>query len=155
MTMDDNDFDYDICLLSDKFHNDYNGDKYPELMSKTGRPYLYLIIKSHYDDGFIAIPYRSHIRHKNAFLFKNTERSKRDSSGLDFTKMILIKDPEYIQDKKPILDKDEFKATIRYIDKIISKATKYLDDYVQYKENININSRIAKKYMYSTLKYFI
>lgn len=40
---------------------------------------------------YICVPFRSHIHHKNAFLFKNTERLKTDSSGLDYSKTVLIR----------------------------------------------------------------
>lgn len=44
---------------------------------------------------YICVPFRSHIHHKNAFLFKNTERSKADSSGLDYSKTVLIRPENY------------------------------------------------------------
>lgn len=44
---------------------------------------------------YICVPFRSHIHHKNAFLFKNTERSKTDSSGLDYSKTVLIRPEDY------------------------------------------------------------
>lgn len=44
---------------------------------------------------YICVPFRSHIHHKNAFLFKNTERSKIDSSGLDYSKTVLIRPEDY------------------------------------------------------------
>lgn len=44
---------------------------------------------------YICVPFRSHIHHKNAFLFKNTERTKTDSSGLDYSKTVLIRPEDY------------------------------------------------------------
>lgn len=44
---------------------------------------------------YICVPFRLHIHHKNAFLFKNTERSKADSSGLDYSKTVLIRPDDY------------------------------------------------------------
>lgn len=44
---------------------------------------------------YICVPFRSHIHHKNAFLFKNTERLKTDSSGLDYSKTVLINPEDY------------------------------------------------------------
>ena len=44
---------------------------------------------------YICVPFRSHIHHKNAYLFKNTERSKADSSGLDYSKTVLIRPEDY------------------------------------------------------------
>lgn len=44
---------------------------------------------------YICVPFRSHIHHKNALLFKNTERLKTDSSGLDYSKTVLIRPEDY------------------------------------------------------------
>lgn len=44
---------------------------------------------------YICVPFRSHVHHKNAFLFKNTERSKTNSSGLDYSKTVLIRAEDY------------------------------------------------------------
>lgn len=45
------------------------------------------------EDYLICIPFRSSIRHKEAFFFTNTNRSKRTRSGLDYKKTIIIKEP--------------------------------------------------------------
>ena len=44
-------------------------------------------------------------------MFKGTQRSKRTKSGLDYSKLVLIKDNEYLDNKKAIVDKDEFNET--------------------------------------------
>ena len=58
----------DICKLTEDFINDYPKAKYPELMNKLGCPYSCLLVdtKKNY---FICIPFRSHISHKNSFMF--------------------------------------------------------------------------------------
>lgn len=89
------DYDVEIRLLSQKFADDYPEKSFPELMLKHGRPYTCLLIDTH-EDYFICVPFRSSITHNTAFLFKNTQRSKRSRSGLDYTKMALIKNLDYI-----------------------------------------------------------
>ncbi len=77
-------------------------------------------------DYYICIPFRSHIRHKNAFLFHGTERSKRTQSGLDYTKIVLIdkmKYHDYMDAKNVVVDQDEYRE-------------------------------VQRKYQYSTLPYF-
>lgn len=126
-------------------------------MLKDKRPYGCLLIKTH-NDYYICVPFRSHIRHKNAFLFKNTERSKTDSSGLDYSKTVLIRPEDY--DKylieNAVVDTDEYKAVRMNIYKIEKQISKYIEGYVKSVsdfENADKKS-FERKYKYSTLKYF-
>lgn len=126
-------------------------------MLKDKRPYGCLLIKTH-NDYYICVPFRSHIHHKNAFLFKNTERSKTDSSGLDYSKTVLIRPEDY--DKylieNAVVDTDEYKAVRMNIYKIEKQISKYIEDYVKSVsdfENADKKS-FERKYKYSTLKYF-
>lgn len=126
-------------------------------MLKDKRPYGCLLIKTH-NDYYICVPFRSHIHHKNAFLFKNTERSKNDSSGLDYSKTVLIRPEDY--DKylieNAVVDTDEYKAVRMNIYKIEKQISKYIEGYVKAVsdfENADKKS-FERKYKYSTLKYF-
>lgn len=126
-------------------------------MLKDKRPYGCLLIKTH-NDYYICVPFRSHIHHKNAFLFKNTERSKTDSSGLDYSKTVLIRPEDY--DKylieNAVVDTDEYKAVRINIYKIEKQISKYIEGYVKSVsdfENADKKS-FERKYKYSTLKYF-
>lgn len=126
-------------------------------MLKDKRPYGCLLIKTH-NDYYIYVPFRSHIHHKNAFLFKNTERSKTDSSGLDYSKTVLIRPEDY--DKylieNAVVDTDEYKAVRMNIYKIEKQISKYIEGYVKSVsdfENADKKS-FERKYKYSTLKYF-
>lgn len=107
---------------------------------------------------YICVPFRSHIHHKNAFLFKNTERSKADSSWLDYSKTVLIRPEDY--DKylieNAVVDTDEYKAVRMNIYKIEKQISKYIEGYVKSVsdfENADKKS-FERKYKYSTLKYF-
>ena len=126
-------------------------------MLKDKRPYGCLLIKTH-NDYYICVPFRSHIHHKNAFLFKNTERSKTDTSGLDYSKTVLIRPEDY--DKylieNAVVDTDEYKAVRMNIYKIEKQISKYIEGYVKAVsdfENADKKS-FERKYKYSTLKYF-
>lgn len=114
-----------------------------------------MLIQSHYG-YFVCIPYRSEIKHKNAFLFKNTKRSKHHKSGLDYSKMVIVSDLEYIDDKTTKIDQDEYNATRDNIVKIKDAAVKYIDEYVNFlKDGTGISRQeFKRKYEYSTLKYF-
>lgn len=120
-------------------------------MLKDKRPYGCLLIKTH-NDYYICVPFRSHIHHKNAFLFKNTERSKTDSSGLDYSKTVLIRPEDY--DKylieNAVVDTDEYKAVRMNIYKIEKQISKYIEGYVKSVsdfENADKKS-IERKYKY-------
>lgn len=107
---------------------------------------------------YICVPFRSHIHHKNAFLFKNTERSKTDSSGLDYSKTVLIRPEDYDKylTENAVVDTDEYKAVRMSIYKIEKQISKYIEGYVKQVsdfENADKKS-FEQKYKYSTLKYF-
>ncbi|RKI80462.1 hypothetical protein D7V83_14205 [bacterium 0.1xD8-71] len=124
-------FDYQVLNLTDKFYSDYPDPPYEEILKKNSRPYNCLSVQSHYG-YFICIPYRSHINHKQAFKFKKSIRSKRTNSGLDYSKIVIIKNSEYISTTEAIVDKDEFNETRDNIEYIKKDAQKYIDNYVDY-----------------------
>jgi protein AbiQ len=147
-------YDYDVYLLSQKFFDDYPLDKYPELMYKAGRPYNCLLIDA--NEFFICIPYRSSINHKNSFMFKETKRSLRTRSGLDYSKLVLIKDDKYLDDKKAIVDKDEYNETVKHMPRITREINQYIETYVLHVTGAKVihPREYERKYQYSTLPYF-
>ena len=148
---------FSVIYLSKQFIADYPQSHYRELMLKDKRPYGCLLIKTH-NDYYICVPFRSHIHHKNAFLFKNTERSKADSSGLDYSKTVLIRPEDY--DKylieNAVVDTDEYKAVRMNIYKIEKQISKYIETMSNRFQILNTltKSLLNEKYKYSTLKYF-
>ena len=148
-------YDFEIYQLSQKFFTDYPETKYPELMHKSGRPYSCLLIDSH-DGYFICVPYRSSIGHKNSFLFKNTQRSKRTKSGLDYSKIAIVTNTEYFDKDPAIVDKDEYNETVKHIPTIAQEVVTYVDTYINHiNGNAPIHQReFDRKYQFSTLKYF-
>ncbi len=106
---------------------------------------------------FIAIPYRSHINHPYAFKFKNSIRSQKNKSGLDYTKAVIITNPGFISTKDAIIDKDEYNETYENIEYIVNDISKYIDDYIHYICNefdSKKEKQLVRKYRYSTLRYF-
>ena len=145
----------DICKLTEDFINDYPKAKYPELMNKLGRPYSCLLVdtKKNY---FICIPFRSHISHKNSFMFHGTKRSRENKSGLDYTKIVLISKDNYISDKKVVVDDDEYNEVKKNVVQIVTEVLNYVDDYINHVTRITVMhpKQFARKYKYSTLPYF-
>ena len=148
-------YDVEILQLSPKFISDYPVTRYPEIMHKQGRPYSCLLIDTH-QDYYICISFRSAIGHNNAYLFRNTQRSKRSRSGLDYSKIILIKDPAYMDNTAAVVDQDEFKEAMTNMDKICQSALRYVDDYIGHINGTKLlhPREFNRRYRYSTLPYF-
>ena len=69
---------------------------------------------------------------KYSFMFKNSIRSKRAKSGLDYSKIVIVADSNYIGQTDAIVDKDEYNETRNNIEYIKNDAQEYVDDYVNY-----------------------
>lgn len=100
----DDSFDYQILNLTQQFYVDYPDPPYKEIIRKNNRPYNCLLLQSSYG-YYICIPYRSYINHKYAYKFKNSNRSKRTKSGLDYSKIVIIKNNDYIENGNAIIDR--------------------------------------------------
>lgn len=148
-------YDYEVKQLSDQFYQDYPKAKFPELLTKTGRPYTCLLIDTH-EDYLICIPFRSNIPHKNAYLFKGTARSEQSRSGLDYTKLALIKDEKYISNTPAVVDNDEYTEMVTHIKSIVEEVCLYIETYRQYISGHPTISRekFARQYQFSTIGYF-
>ena len=149
------DNDYQILRLTDKFYDTYPNPPYTEILTKGSRAYNCLLFQTHYD-YFICIPYRSEVNHNSAYHFKKSIRSRIHKSGLDYTKMIIITNSEYIDNVGAIIDKDEFKETIKNFEKIKREALEYVEEYIMHEKGIQKlhPAKYKRKYLYSTLQYF-
>lgn len=146
---------YQILNLTDRFYKDYSLKEYDELLQKDKRAYNCLLIETHFD-YYICIPFRTEISHKYAYKFKHSLRSRKHNSGLDYTKMIIVKNPDYLSGKDVVIDHDEYIEVVKNIDKIVEQALNYLEEYIKWFRG---ESKLSKKkyvnrYKYSTLKYF-
>ena len=145
----------EVRKLSDLFYANYPRNLYPEIAQKKTRAYAALLIDRH-DDYLICIPFRSNITHGNAYVFRNTARSKRSRSGLDYTKICIIKKTNYIDDSPGIIDADEYREMRMNLDEIVMQACQYVDRYILHVKGISVLSKreYRKQYWYTTLKYF-
>ncbi len=148
-------YNVEILRLSNKFYLDYPKSKYPELLQKAERPYACLLIDLH-NDYYICIPYRTHIDHSNSYRFKKSVRSKNNQSGLDYSKIAIVRDAKYIDKSPALIDKDEYNETMINLDKIVSASVKYVDTYINHVSRTQIihEKEFLRKYKYSTLPYF-
>lgn len=131
-------------LLSDNFYKTYNAEEYPEILHKPSRPYIMLIVEI---DGLtFAIPIRSHIRHNYGFI---TNEEKR--AGLDFTKAIIILNPEYISEKERItITKEEMLLISNNKELIIKDFKIFLQTYKR-----KIKKKLYANFLrFTSLQYF-
>lgn len=149
-------YESQIYLLSEKFIKDHPLSVFPELMYKKGRPYTCLLIETH-ADYLICVPFRTSINHPYAFHFKDTKRSKKSHSGLDYSKSVIIKDDDYIDSKTPVVvDQDEFREVMKNLPAIVENVLFYVDTYINHKNGTAvIHQRMYDRmYSYSSLQYF-
>lgn len=147
--------DYQILRLTDCFYTTYPNPPYIEILKKKNRAYTCLLFQSHYN-YFICIPYRSEIIHEYAYHFKSSQRSARHKSGLDYSKIVIIVQKEYIDAKSTLIDGDEFRETMRNLERIKREALEYVESYVAHmnRENILHPAEFRRRFRYSPLKYF-
>lgn len=147
-------YDVDVLKLSPAFYVAYPVLQYPEIMGKQSRPYACLLVKVH--DYFICIPYRTHIDHPNAYHFRRSRRSQRSKSGLDYSKMVIIQNSNYIESTPTVIDQDEYNETMIHLNTIVTEAVSYLDGYIDHIQGTKTlhPKEFLRKYGFSTLPYF-
>lgn len=148
-------YDVEIRKLSPAFYAAYPNSAYPEILQKDSRPYTCLLIDTH-EDYLICVPFRSNMNHRQGFRFKNTRRSAYTPSGLDYQKIVLIKDSAYIDPAHAVVDHDEYRAVTANIRKITEKAAAYVETYRKHITGASVLSQreFQRKYGISSLPYF-
>lgn len=151
----ENEYDYEISRLSEYFYREYPNPPFIEILKKKSRAYNCLLLQTQ-SEYFICIPYRTKISHPYAFHFKNSRRSKIHNSGLDYSKMVIIKNNRFIENGSAVIDNDEYVETVKNINKIKKEAEKFLEDYCMDVLGIRkLNEKeFARRYAFSPLKYF-
>lgn len=144
-----------IVALTAAFYTSYPPAAYPEILTKASRPYNCLLVETHYN-FYICLPFRTNIQHKYAYRFKNSLRSQKNKSGIDYSKMVIINDDRYISWGAYTIDQDEYREAMQHLNVIVRDALDYLDNYIHY---IQGTSRLAaqefqRRYGRSTLPYF-
>lgn len=149
-------YNHEIVKLSKQFYIDYPSNKYPEILHNIDRRYDLVIFELEIlKDCYVAVPFRSEMNHTNGYRFRHSIRSQTHSSGLDYSKMLIIKKEEYIA-APSIIDADEYIEFERNELKIHAEVEKYIKKYIDHIKGIQIlhHKQFIRKYQYSTLKYF-
>ena len=121
------------------------------LSNKAGRPYLSLIIE--YNEKIFAIPFRTNIKHKYAFVFKTSTRTNNEKDklpGIDFTKAVIIQESDI--ERHCAIDKNEWIELNKNLDTI----TKNFIEFIQKFKRSLKNSSFEKlpEFKFSSLQYF-
>lgn len=141
---------FTLNKLSAEFYRDYNSVDYPEIECKQDRPYMVLVVKI--ESNTFALPFRTNIKHNSCYKFQNTNRQTNSSTGIDFSKAVIVNDPKYIGEAITIDNKEYVELSNKYYF-IINKFQTYLNGYIRFcKEGGNTYTQ--KRYQYTTLRYF-
>lgn len=141
---------FEIKKLSARFYNSYPELSFPEILHKTDRPYLVLLITI--ANNKFALPFRTNIRHNSCYKFKSTTRKTNSSTGIDFSKAVIVNNPDYLDSPSRINEKEYTELLINF-HRIESKFKTYLNNYINY-ANGKLSVFEVKKYAYSSMKYF-
>jgi protein AbiQ len=132
-------------FLSEQFYSQFDKRQFPEILGKSGRPFIMLLLQI--ENLNFAIPFRSRISHKFAF-FTNSPK------GIDYTKAVILlkKEYYYIPINRPIMiTQEEHEKLFNAKRTIILQFSKYVKEY----KNAIINKTKRRAlYQYSTLQYF-
>ena len=141
---------FELRQLTEDFYNDYPKDIFPEIERKRGRPYAVLLVQI---EGLkFAIPLRTNIRHHYCYRFKTSDRKTQSSTGIDFSKAIVVTKNSYLGEQTNINNKEyiELKRRCFFIKR---KFEKFIQNFLKVLKK-EANQYIVKRYQYSTLKYF-
>lgn len=104
------------------------------------------------DDNTFALPLRTNIKHSNCYKFQYSSRPTDSITGIDFSKAVIVNNEQYIGEAAEIDNKEYVELNDR-IAFIISKFKTFVKGYYLYAAG-NANEYQAKRYKYTTLKYF-
>lgn len=141
---------FTLNKLATSFYTAYPANKFPEIESKPSRPYVVLVIEI--QGNRFALPFRTNIRHKFCYKFKNTNRATDSASGIDFSKAVIVNDDNFIGDETQIDNKEYVELANKFYF-VIKKFTNYLNGYIEFRTQGG-DEFAEKKYQYTTLRYF-
>lgn len=142
--------DFTLNKLSAGFYEAFPEDAYSEIERKQSRPYVVLVIET--EGERFALPLRTNIRHNCCYRFKNTGRCTESSTGIDFTKAVVISDEKYIGEPVSIDNKEYAELNDKFYF-IRGKFRNYLLGYIKFCKEGG-NDFVARKYRFTTLRYF-
>lgn len=149
-----NEYTYEIRELTSVFYRDYPNPPFQEIIRKPNRPYDIIVFKTN-DDFCIGIPFRTKMKHNIGHHFYSKSLPNGDNPGIDYSKMVIIKNPNYIG-KLKLIDSYQMTNFLQNIATIHREAFEYLSKYVNHIKGIHLldRSEFRRNYQYCCLKYF-
>ena len=89
-------------------------------------------------------------------MFQGTQRSLRTKSGLDYTKIVLVDKDNYLDNRRVVVDQDEYIEVQKNLKQIAEEAVVYVDGYIEHVTGRSVMhpKQFERRYKYSTLPYF-
>jgi protein AbiQ len=135
-----------IVFLSENFFAAFPNPPFSEIEQKHDRPYIAFVVKI--EGHSWAIPFRSNIKHKNAFF---TDAAK--GCGIDYSKAVLVDNSNFIDEKrKAWLRQSEFEAIRGKDFEIYQGFKRYIKMYKKALKSGHV--RYSHLLKFSTLQYF-
>ncbi len=141
---------FTLNTLSKEFYSAFPPEDYPEIEHKPSRPYVVLIVAI--ENNKFALPLRTNIRHDYCYKFKNSSHATNSVTGIDFSKAVIVNNPNFIGDKAEIDDKEYAELSNKYYF-VIKKFKTFLNNYIRFRKHGG-NDFVARKYKFTTLRYF-
>ncbi len=117
---------YELKYLSEEFYKKSNSVDYPEIEKKKERPYMVMLIKI--ENNTFAIPFRTNVKHTACYRFRNSSRNTQTSTGLDYSKAVIINDNKYLGNAATIDNKEYVELNSKFYF-IIQQFNSYLSGY--------------------------
>lgn len=137
--------------LSSQFFIDFPKMNFPEIEEKVDRPYVVLLVKI--GNNAFGLPLRTNLRHSYGYKFVSTTRQTNSSTGIDFTKAVILNNTQYLGKATTIDNKEYIELDSKFFH-IKAKFERYVQGYVSYKKKNVIDENLERKYKYSTLQYY-
>ena len=141
---------FELRRLSREFYEAYPASSFPEIERKANRPYVVLLVEI--DQLRFAIPLRTNIRHRQCYRFRKSDRKTDSSTGIDYSKAVVIEKESYLGEKASINDSEYLELSKKAFF-IVKQFKRYFEGFVDYKNNGG-DERVSNRYRFSTLKYF-
>lgn len=140
---------YKLNYLSEQFYSDYPASLYSEIEEKFNRPYMVMLVKI--GNNMFAIPFRTNVKHPNCYKFRSSSRHTDSTTGLDYSKAVIVNDEKYIGLPARINDKEYIELNDK-CEFIIKSFKTYLKGYLRFASGKA--DYAFHNYQYTTLKYF-
>jgi len=118
---------------------------------EAGKVRGYGVVVINFNGLTFAIPLRSNIKHKAAFITVKNQASGNNGKGLDFTKALLITDSKYISASSFKISPDEYKKLLNKEVFITDRFERYVEKYVKARNNSDRYILNSTEYRFTTL----